>query len=100
MKLESTRIIDIKEFVPARSIDRLYRDVPYHLVPSGKTGIEGFAVIRTRISAGGQASSTVSCGAAAPEGSRRDARLALTAIAQFHYRHAARAFDGSFLVRM
>jgi non-homologous end joining protein Ku len=43
VKLESTRIIDI---VPARSIDRLYWDVPYHLVPSGKTGIEAFAVIR------------------------------------------------------
>src|SRR4029077_5095756 len=36
----------IEEFVPARSIDRLYWDVPYHLVPSGKTGIEAFAVIR------------------------------------------------------
>ena len=46
VKLESTRIIDIEEFVPARSIDRLYWDVPYHLVPSGKTGIEAFAVIR------------------------------------------------------
>jgi DNA end-binding protein Ku len=46
VKLESTRIIDIEEFVPAKSIDRLYWDVPYHLVPSGKTGIEAFAVIR------------------------------------------------------
>ena len=133
VKLRSTRIIDIEAFVPARSIDRLYWDVPYHLMPSGKTGIETFAVIRTcwksprrssisrransirrsscatsstgfrctRISARGQASSTVSCGAAAaPEGSRRDARRALTAIAQFPYRSAARAFDGSFLVRM
>src|SRR5712664_2093166 len=47
VKLESTRIIDIEELVPAKSIDRLYWDVPYHLVPSGKTGIEAFAVIRT-----------------------------------------------------
>ncbi len=31
---------------PAASIDRLYWDTPYHLVPSGKTGIEAFAVIR------------------------------------------------------
>ena len=46
VKLESTRIIDIESFVPAASIDRLYRDTPYHLVPSGKTGIEAFAVIR------------------------------------------------------
>src|SRR5215204_1780737 len=46
VKLESTRIIDIESFVPAASIDRLYWDMPYHLVPSGKTGIEAFAVIR------------------------------------------------------
>jgi DNA end-binding protein Ku len=46
VKLESTRVIDIEEFVPAASIDRLYWDTPYHLMPSGKTGIEAFAVIR------------------------------------------------------
>ena len=32
--------------MPRPSIDRLYWDVPYHLVPDGKTGIEAFAVIR------------------------------------------------------
>jgi DNA end-binding protein Ku len=46
VKLESTRIIDIEEFVPAASIDRVYWDTPYHLVPSGKTGVEAFSVIR------------------------------------------------------
>jgi DNA end-binding protein Ku len=46
VKLESTRIIDIEKFVPAESIDRLYWDTAYHLVPSGKTGVEAFAVIR------------------------------------------------------
>ncbi len=46
VKLESTRIIDIEKFVPADTIDRLYWETPYHLVPSGKTGIEAFAVIR------------------------------------------------------
>src|SRR5688500_6885892 len=46
VKLESTRIIDIEKFVPRASIDRLYWDTPYHLVPSGKTGVEAFAVIR------------------------------------------------------
>lgn len=45
VKLESTRIIDIEKFVPRES-DRLYWDTPYHLVPSGKTGIEAYAVIR------------------------------------------------------
>ena len=34
VKLESTRIIDIEKFVPRASIDRLYWDTPYHLVPS------------------------------------------------------------------
>jgi DNA end-binding protein Ku len=46
VKIESTRIIDIEKFVPHASIDRLYWDAPYHLVPAGKTGIEAFAVIR------------------------------------------------------
>ena len=47
VKLESTRIVDIEKFVPRQSIDRLYWDTPYHLVPAGKTGIEAFAVIRS-----------------------------------------------------
>jgi DNA end-binding protein Ku len=47
VKLESTRIIDIEKFVPRPSIDRIYWDTPYHLVPAGKTGIEAFAVIRS-----------------------------------------------------
>lgn len=46
VKLESTRIIDIQEFVDADSIDRIYWDEPYYLAPAGKTGIEAFAVIR------------------------------------------------------
>lgn len=46
VKLESTRIIDIEEFVDASAIDRIYWDSPYYLAPSGKTGIEAFAVIR------------------------------------------------------
>ena len=46
VKLESTRIIDVEQFVPRASIDRLYWASPYHLVPNGKTGIEAFAVIR------------------------------------------------------
>src|ERR1700704_4035435 len=46
VKLESTRIIDIEEFVDASTIDRIYWDEPYYLAPSGKTGIEAFSVIR------------------------------------------------------
>lgn len=46
VRLESTRILDIEEFVDADSIDRIYWDEPYYLAPAGKTGIEAFAVIR------------------------------------------------------
>ena len=46
VKLESTRIIDIQEFVDADAIDRIYWDEPYYLAPAGKTGIEAFAVIQ------------------------------------------------------
>jgi DNA end-binding protein Ku len=46
VKLESTRIIDIEEFVDAPSIDRIYWDEPYYLAPAGKTGVEAFAVIQ------------------------------------------------------
>jgi DNA end-binding protein Ku len=46
VKLESTRIIDIQEFVDASSIDRIYWDEPYYLAPDGKTGVEAYAVIR------------------------------------------------------
>lgn len=46
VKLESTRIIDIKEFVDAAAIDRIYWDEPYYLAPAGKTGIDAFAVIQ------------------------------------------------------
>jgi DNA end-binding protein Ku len=46
VKLDSTRIIDIEEFVDAEAIDRIYWDEPYYLAPAGKTGLEAFAVIQ------------------------------------------------------
>jgi DNA end-binding protein Ku len=46
VKLESTRIIDIQEFVDADAIDRIYWDEPYYLAPQGKTGIDAFSVIQ------------------------------------------------------
>ena len=49
VKLESTHTIDIEKFVPRTGIDHLYWDVPYHLLPNGKTGVEAFAVIREAI---------------------------------------------------
>jgi len=50
VKLESTRILDIEEFVDAATIDRIYWDEPYYLAPAGKTGVEAFAVIRAAMS--------------------------------------------------
>jgi len=46
VKLESTRLIDIEQFVDADAIDRIYWDEPYYLASAGKTGIEAFAVIQ------------------------------------------------------
>lgn len=45
VRLESTRVIDIEHFVDADAIDRIYWNEPYYLAPSGKTGVEAFAVI-------------------------------------------------------
>ncbi|HYF08603.1 MAG TPA: Ku protein, partial [Acetobacteraceae bacterium] len=46
LKLESTKTIEIEKFVPASSIDRLYWEQPYFVVPDGKPAQEPFAVIR------------------------------------------------------
>jgi DNA end-binding protein Ku len=45
LRIESTHVLDIERFVDATTIDRIYWDEPYYLVPSEKTGIEAFAVI-------------------------------------------------------
>jgi DNA end-binding protein Ku len=47
--LESTRTIDIDEFVPKSSIDPRYLIRPCYLVPDGKVGHDAFAVIRETI---------------------------------------------------
>jgi DNA end-binding protein Ku len=46
VKLESTRTIDIDQFVDADEIDRLYWDDPFYVVPDKGVGAEAFAVIR------------------------------------------------------
>ena len=47
VKLESTKTIQIERFVDATTIDRLYWDQPYFLVPGGKKDLqEPYAVIR------------------------------------------------------
>src|SRR6187455_3075546 len=52
--LESTRTIDIDEFVPRSEIDDLYLVRPYYLVPDGKVGHDAYAVIRDTIKATGK----------------------------------------------
>lgn len=49
--LESTRTIDIDQFVPRSEIDELFIARPYFLVPDGKVGHDAYAVIRETIRA-------------------------------------------------
>src|SRR5947208_4220563 len=49
--LESTRTIDIDQFVPRSEIDDLYNIRPYYIAPEGKVGVDAFAVIRDVIGA-------------------------------------------------
>src|SRR5436305_3588468 len=46
VRLESTRTIEIDDFVPAEEIDQRYLDKPYYLAPNGKAGADAFTVIR------------------------------------------------------
>jgi DNA end-binding protein Ku len=47
--LESTRTIEIDEFVNRSEIDPRYPIRPYYLVPDGKVGHDAFAVVRETI---------------------------------------------------
>jgi hypothetical protein len=49
LALESTRTIEIDEFVDRTEIDPRYLIRPYYLVPDGKVGHDAFAVIRETI---------------------------------------------------
>ena len=46
VKLESVRTIDIDEFVEADSVEWVYFDSPYFVVPADEVGEEAFTVIR------------------------------------------------------
>lgn len=54
VRLESTRTIDIERFVDAATIDRIWWDEPYYLVPSDKSGAQAFAVIREAMEKAGR----------------------------------------------
>ena len=49
VQIESTRTIDIDQFVPKTEIDERYIDSPYYIAPDGQVGQEAFAVIRDTI---------------------------------------------------
>jgi len=49
VQLESTRTIDIDQFVPKNEIDERYIDSPYYIAPDGQVGQDAFAVIRDTI---------------------------------------------------
>ncbi|HZU50843.1 MAG TPA: Ku protein [Sphingomicrobium sp.] len=49
VELESTRMIDIDQFVAKKEIDELYIANPYYVVPDGEVGLQAFAVIREAI---------------------------------------------------
>lgn len=46
VRLETTRTIEIERFVDAGTIDRLFWDQPYFLLPQGGAGVEAYDVIR------------------------------------------------------
>ena len=55
VKLESTKTIQIERFVDASTIDRVYWDTPYYMVPTGRPELlEPFAVIRDAMSSAGR----------------------------------------------
>ena len=54
VRLDSTRTLDIERFVDAASIDRIWWNDPYFLVPDGKAGVDAFVVIRTAMEEAGK----------------------------------------------
>ena len=49
VQIESTRTIDIDQFVPKNDIDERYIKSPYYIAPDGQVGQDAFAVIRDAI---------------------------------------------------
>ena len=46
VRLETTHTLDIERFVPAETIDRLFFDDPYILLPTDEVAVEAYSVIR------------------------------------------------------
>ena len=55
IRIESTKTIQIERFVDSETIDRVYWDTPYYMVPTGRAElIEPFAVIREAMQGAGR----------------------------------------------
>jgi DNA end-binding protein Ku len=48
-RTQNTRVIEIKQFIPAGQVDGAYFDKPYYIAPRGEISQEAFAVIRDAI---------------------------------------------------
>jgi len=46
IKLETTKTIDLIQFVDAREVDAIYFDTPYYVAPDGPVAEEGFRILR------------------------------------------------------
>jgi DNA end-binding protein Ku len=54
VRLESTKVLDIERFVDSDTIDRLYWNDPFFLVPDGKIAAEAYTVIREALEQSGR----------------------------------------------
>ena len=54
IKLESTKTLDLKQFVEADEIDPRYFERPYYIVPSDDHAVEGYLVIRDALKKSGK----------------------------------------------
>ncbi|RZJ24240.1 MAG: Ku protein [Brevundimonas sp.] len=87
VKLDSTRTIDIQQFVDAGDIDRRYYDSPFYLVPEKGVGAEAFAVIREAMKETGK----TAIGAVVIRG--RERQLALEVCGKGLIAYSLRAYD-------
>jgi len=55
VKIDASSTVSIDKFVPLESIDPVYFDTSYYVVPDGDAGTDVFAVLRAAIAATGQA---------------------------------------------
>ena len=54
VRLETTRTIEIERFVDADSIDRMFFNNPYFVLPDGDLAVEAYSVIRQAMEAAGR----------------------------------------------